>query len=182
MTPAPDDWRQPTDGEVGRMGKQANLRIGLFFLSAALLFASLLVPTISEDWRQSKMEGVEFFTIGPRFFPYLSAGIMGLLSLLLIFDGLLRKRSGTGEAETPPPQPSLRPVFAFMGIGFGYIAVLPYLGVILATPLCLAVYFWYFELHRWIWSLLLSIGVTAIIYYCFAKLMLVPLPMGFLEM
>jgi integral membrane sensor domain MASE1 len=70
---------------------------------------------------------------------------------------------------------------AFMGIGFGYIAVLPYLGVILATPLCLAVYFRYFEFHRWIWILLLSIGVTAIIYYCFAKLMMVPLPMGFLE-
>jgi hypothetical protein len=156
--------------------------MGLFFLCAALLFASLLVPTISEDWRQSKIEGMEFFTIGPRFFPYLSAGIMGLLSLLLIFEGLLRKRAGTGKAETPSSQPSLRPVFAFMGIGFGYIVVLPYLGVILATPLCLAVYFWYFEFRRWIWTLLLSIGVTGIIYYCFAKLMMVPLPMGFLEM
>lgn len=158
------------------------MKIGLFFLSAALFFTFLLVPTISEDWRQSKIEDVEFFTIGPRFFPYLSAGIMGLLSLLLIFDVLLLKRAGAGETETPPPQPSLRPVLAFMGIGFGYIAVLPYLGVILATPLCLAVYFWYFEFHRWIWTLLLSIGVTAIIYYCFAKLMMVPLPMGFLEM
>jgi putative tricarboxylic transport membrane protein len=167
-------------GKLG-MGKRANLRIGLFFLSAALLFAFLLVPTISEDWRQSKIEDVEFFTIGPRFFPYLSAGIMGLLSLLLVFDDLFRKRARTRKAEPPPPQPSLRPVFAFMGIGFGYIAVLPYLGVILATPLCLAVYFWYFEFHRWIWTLLLSIGVTAVIYYCFAKLMMVPLPMGFLE-
>lgn len=163
------------------MGKRANLKIGLFFLSAALLFALLLVPTISEDWRQSKIEDVEFFTVGPRFFPYLSAGIMGLLSLLLIFDDLSRKRAGTGEAETPPPKPPLRPVLAFMGIGFGYIAVLPYLGVILATPLCLAAYFRYFEFQRWNWILLLSIGVTAVIYYCFAELMMVPLPMGFLE-
>ncbi len=168
-------------GKLG-MGKPADLRIGLFFLSAALFFAFLLVPTISEDWRQSKIEDVEFFTIGPRFFPYLSAGIMGLLSLLLIFDGLLRKRAGPGEAKTPSPKPPLRPVLAFMGIGCGYIAVLPYLGVILATPLCLAAYFWYFEFHRWMWTLLLAIGVTVIIYYCFAKLMMVPLPMGFLEM
>jgi integral membrane sensor domain MASE1 len=167
-------------GKLG-MGKRTNLRIGLFFLSAALLFASLLVPTISEDWRQSKIEEVEFFTIGPRFFPYLSAGIMALLSLLLIFDGLLPRVPGPGEAQTTSPQPPLRPVLAFMGIGFGYIAVLPYLGVILATPLCLAVYFRYFEFHRWIWTLLLSIGVTVVIYYCFAKLMMVPLPMGFLE-
>jgi hypothetical protein len=167
-------------GKLG-MGKRTNLRIGLFFLSAALLFASLLVPTISEDWRQSKIEEVEFFTIGPRFFPYLSAGIMALLSLLLIFDGLLPKVPGPGEAETASPQPPLRPVLAFMGIGFGYIVVLPFLGVILATPLCLAAYFWYFEFHRWIWILLLAIGVTVIIYYCFARLMMVPLPMGFLE-
>lgn len=163
------------------MGKRSNLKIGLFFLSAALLFVSLLVPTISEDWRQSKIEDVEFFTIGPRFFPYLSAGIMGLLSLLLIFDDLLRKSAGRRKAETTPPNRPLRPVLAFMGIGFGYIAVLPYLGVIFATPLCLTFYFWYFEFQRWNWVLLLSIGVTVLIYYCFAKLMMVPLPMGFLE-
>lgn len=181
MMPELEDWRQPIDGEAGAMGKRSNLRIGLFFLSAALLFASLLVPTISEDWRQSKIEDVEFFTIGPRFFPYLSAGIMGLLSLLLISDDLLRKRTERGKVEPARPKPPLRPVLAFMGIGFGYIAVLPYLGVILATPLCLAVYFRYFEFQRWNWILLLSIGVTAVIYYCFAKLMMVPLPMGFLE-
>lgn len=164
------------------MGKRSNARIGLFFLSAALCFAFFLVPTISEDWRQSKLEDVEFFTIGPRFFPYLSAGIMGLLSLLLIFDALLRKRAGAGEAGTTSPKTPLRPVLVFMGIGFGYMVVLPYLGVILATPLCLAAYFWYFGFHRWSWVLLLSIGVTVTIYYCFAKLMMVPLPMGFLEM
>lgn len=164
------------------MGKRSNLRIGLFFLCAALLFTSLLVPTISEDWRQSKIEAVEFFTIGPRFFPYLSAGIMGLLSLLLILEDLFHKGTGPAKPQTPSPPHPLQPVLAFMGIGFGYIAVLPYLGVILATPLCLAVYFWYFEFRRWIWTLLLSIGVTVIIYYCFAKLMMVPLPMGFLEM
>jgi putative tricarboxylic transport membrane protein len=163
------------------MLKILDVKIGLFFLILALVVAFLLVPTIGQDWRQSKAADVEFFTVGPRFFPYLSAGIMAFLSLLLILGGLRQRRSGLDEPSPVPQRGQLNPVLAFMGIGTGYIAALPFLGVAVATPICLAAFFWYFELRRWTWILLFSIGVTIAIYYVFEKLMGVPLPMGFLE-
>jgi putative tricarboxylic transport membrane protein len=167
---------------VNGMFKSLDIKIGLLFLTLALVVALLLVPTISEDWRQSTAGDAEFFTVGPRFFPYLSAGIMAFLSLLLIFEGLRQRHSRADETQPTLKKAQLNPALAFMGIGTGYIAALPLLGVAIATPLCLAAFFWYFELRRWGWTLLFSIGVTVVIYYVFEKLMGVPLPMGFLEM
>lgn len=163
------------------MFKSLDVKIGLLFLTLALVLALFLVPTIGQDWRQSTAVDVEFFTVGPRFFPYLSAGIMAFLSLLLILGGLWKKGYGAEETRPVMKKDQLNPVLAFMGIGTGYIAALPFLGVAIATPLCLAVFFRYFELRRWGWILFFSIGATIVIYYVFEKLMGVPLPMGFLE-
>jgi putative tricarboxylic transport membrane protein len=163
------------------MFKILDVKIGFLFLIFALVVAFLLVPTIGQDWRQSKAADVEFFTVGPRFFPYLSAGIMAFLSLLLILGGIRHRRSQAYETGPVMKKAPLNPVLFFMGIGTGYIAALPLLGVALATPLCLAAFLRYFEFRRWGWILLISIGVTIAIYYIFEKLMGVPLPMGFLE-
>jgi len=163
------------------MFKILDVKIGLLFLIFALVLGIFLVPTIGQDWRQSTAAEVDFFTVGPRFFPYLSAGIMAFLSLLLIFEGLRQRSSRANEARPVMRKDPLHPVLVFMGIGTGYIAALPFLGVAIATPLCLAAFFWTFELRRWGWIFLFSIGVTIAIYYIFEKLMGVPLPMGFLE-
>ena len=76
------------------MLKHLNFKIGLFFLVLAFLFGLFMVPTVGEDWQKTAGADVEFFTVGPRFFPYLSAGIMALLSLLLMIDSALKARSG----------------------------------------------------------------------------------------
>ncbi len=164
------------------MLKDLDFKIGLFFLAFALLFACIIVPTVGEDWRQSTVGDVEFFTVGPRFFPFLTAGIMGILAILLMVGSLLRQKSGAAESRVPIHKEQLKPVLVFIGIGLLYIISLPLLGVIVATPVCLMVYFWYFDLRKWVWVLLLSIGITAVIYICFEKLMMVPLPLGFLDM
>ena len=163
------------------MLSKVNIKIGLFFLILAILFAVFMVPTISEEWREASTADVEFFTIGPRFFPYLAAGIIAFLSIILIIDSSLKMRSGDTELFAPITADQLKPVCVFIVIGIVYISLLPFLGVLVATPPCLAVYFWYFELRKWIWVAAISIGTTVIVYLCFAKLMMVPLPMGFLE-
>ena len=163
------------------MLSKVDLKIGIVLLIFAILFAGLMVPTISDKWREASTADVEFFTVGPRFFPYLAASIIGLLSIIMIIDSRLKLRSGDSESFAPITKAQLKPVSVFIGIGILYILLLPYLGVIIATPLCLTVYFWYFELRNWIWIAALSIGTTLIVYLCFAKLMMVPLPMGFLE-
>lgn len=163
------------------MFKHLNFKIGLFFLVFALLFALFIVPTISNDWRKTAGADVEFFTIGPRFFPFLTAGIMALLSILLIIDTISQARSGLKPSPFPLKLEQLAPVLVFMSIGLAYIFAIPFLGVMLATPLCLTVFFRYFGIRKWAWVLLLALGITAIIYLCFEKLMMVPLPRGFLE-
>jgi putative tricarboxylic transport membrane protein len=124
---------------------------------------------------------VEFFTVGPRFFPYLTAAIMGVLALVLILQSALEVRAGA-----PPPRltltgAQLRPVLVFIVVGIAYSAALPFLGVPIATPICLVVCFRYFGLRNWGLILLLAAGTTAVIYLSFEKIMMVPLPMGFLE-
>ena len=163
------------------MFKYLNFKVGLFFLVFALLFAIFIVPTVSDDWRKTAGADVEFFTIGPRFFPFLTAGIMALLSVLLIIDTASQARSGVKPPPSPLNREQLKPVLVFMSIGLVYIFSIPFLGVLLATPLCLTAYFRYFDIRKWRWVLLLAIGITVVIYLCFEKLMMVPLPRGFME-
>jgi hypothetical protein len=76
---------------------------------------------------------------------------------------------------------ALKAVLISTGIGMSYIVLIPLLGVILVTPLCMAAYSWYFGLRRWVWIVIVPIVLTAFIYVSFGKFMMVPLPMGFLE-
>ena len=163
------------------MFKHLNSKIGLFFLAFAFLFALFIVPTVSEDWRKTAGADIEFFTIGPRFFPYLTAGIMATLSVLLIIDGALQAKSGKKDSQSSINKEQLKPVLMFMAIGTVYVFSISFLGVLIATPLCLAAYFRYFGLRKWGWVVLLAGGITGAIYLCFEKLMMVPLPMGFME-
>jgi len=163
------------------MFKSINFRIGLFFLTFALFIIVFMVPTISEEWRQASTADVEFFTIGPRFFPYLATGIIGFLSVILIVQSWLQHRSGSTPPRSVFTRDALKAVLISTGIGMSYIVLIPLLGVILVTPLCLAAYFWYFGLRRWVWIVAVPLVLTAFIYVSFVKFMMVPLPMGLLE-
>lgn len=160
------------------MFKILDFKIGIFFLIFSLVFGLLLVPTIEENWSYSPKAKVQSYTLGPRFFPYLSASLMGLLSILLMAKSLYAKKQHAEENKLLRSKSGFQPVLVFMVIGSGYIAFLPYLGVALATPLCLLTLFWYFGVRKWIWILLFTIGVTIFIYVVFEKLMGIPLPQG----
>jgi len=163
------------------MFKFRDLKIGLFFLSFSLIFAFLLVPTIQEDWAHSSKGRIQSYTLGPRFFPYLAAGLMGLLSIMLIVQNLRPHKLKINEDKLPPRKNEFYPVLAFMSMGMAYIIILPFIGVPLATPLCLFCFFWYFGNRNLTWILLFAMGVTVFIYGVFEKLMGIPLPMGILN-
>lgn len=163
------------------MFKSINFRVGFFFLAFALFIIVFMVPTISEEWRQASTADVEFFTIGPRFFPYVATGIIGFLSVILIVQSWLQHRSRSTPPRAVFTRGALKAVLISMGIGMSYIVLIPLLGVILVTPLCLAAYFWYFGLRRWMWIVVVPIVLTAFIYVSFGMFMMVPLPMGLLE-
>ncbi len=141
--------------------------------------AFFLVPTIEQDWQHPAHGERQFYTLGPRFFPYLSAGLMAFLATLLIL-GSLRRRTTLGgrERKEASAKGELRPVLAFMGIGTAYIMALPLLGTALATTFCLIGLFRYFGFRSWVWGLILAGGISMLIYFIFEKMMGVPLPVS----
>jgi hypothetical protein len=163
------------------MFKSINFRVGIFFLAFSLCVALFVVPMIGEEWRQAPTADMEYFTLGPRFFPYISIGIIGFLSVILILQSWWQHRSRLTAPRPVFTGDVLKAVLTSIGIGGAYIVLIPLLGVILVTPLCLAAYFWYFGLRRWVWIIVVPIVLTAFIYICFGKFMMVPLPMGLLE-
>lgn len=161
------------------MFKVREVKIGTFFLIFSLGVTFFLVPTIEQNWEHPAKGERHFYTLGPRFFPYLSAGLMAFLATLLIL-GNLRESSRPREAEKieTKGKRELRHVFAFMGIGAAYIGALPLLGTALATPFCLLGLFQYFGFRSWVWELVLAGGITMLIYIIFEKMMGVHLPVG----
>lgn len=162
------------------MTVKLHLKVGCFFLILSLLFIVFMVPTISEDWREASFTDAELFAVGPRFFPYLAASIIALLSVVLIIGSSKEKTPVNSDIQGFITKEQLKHVSFFIIIGVVYISILNLLGVLIATPLILLCYFLYFEIKNWFLITALSIGTTIIIYFCFAKLMMVPLPMGLL--
>ncbi|NIO12103.1 MAG: hypothetical protein GTO40_30405, partial [Deltaproteobacteria bacterium] len=105
----------------------------------------------------------------------------GFLSVILILQSWWQHYSRLTSPRPVFASDVLKVVLTSIGIGVAYIVLIPFLGVILVTPLCLAAYFWYFGLRRWVWIIVVPIVLTAFIYICFGKFMMVPLPMGFFE-
>jgi len=162
------------------MPKNLDFMIGLFFLAMALLFAIFMVPTIGEPWSGILEEEEEFYTVGPRFFPYLASGIVAACSLLLLVKSRREDRSSESVPITSFTLDQIKSAGAFVGIGLVYILLLHPLGVVVATPLCLASFFWYHGTRGWVGLLLVPLTVTAAIYIVFEKFMMIPLPEGIL--
>ncbi|MPY90028.1 MAG: hypothetical protein GEU99_19155 [Luteitalea sp.] len=147
--------------------RSTEFRLGIAFATLALA-ALLLVPTISNEWRRSTIAGDQFFTLGPRFFPFVAVALMGLFSALLIVSN--RRTASRDEPRRP-----LRAVVAFFVIGAAYVAAFPFWGL-LATPFCLGALFFYFGVRRWTTLVLVPIVTTVLMVICFEHVMRIPLP------
>jgi putative tricarboxylic transport membrane protein len=158
-----------------------NLKIGCFFLALSIFVIVFMVPTISRDWREASFTSADMYAIGPRFFPYLAAAIIGILSVALIAGALKSKQIEEAEEKPFMNAEHFKNILVFLVIAVLYIALFQWLGAIIATLLCLICNFTYFEVRGWVWRIGLSLATTLVIYLCFAKMMMVPLPMGFLE-
>lgn len=162
------------------MLKSPDFEIGIFFLAFALLVAVFLVPGIGEGLGGFSASQEGFYTVGPRFFPLLAAGIIGLLSLLLILRSASQNRQA-GPLHRSLTGEQVKAVSIFLVIAFTYVALVAPVGLVLTTPLCLAALFWVYGLRRWYWLTVVPLVVIAVIYFCFEIVMDVQLPNGLLE-
>jgi hypothetical protein len=111
---------------------------------------------------------------GPGFFPLLAGIALGLLSLGLVVEAMLRRGdrgglAGRGQALVKP--------FSVIAALVVYALLLEQAGYLLSTVALLAVLL-AFERQRWPLVIAVSVGGTLVSYWLFALRLAVPLPRG----
>lgn len=111
--------------------------------------------------------------LGPAFFPRLLALVLAGLALILI----MRAVSGRSD-PTPPPVMRLGVFVGILVLMVAYAVALPWAGFLLATPLLLAAVIRLLGLRAWLTLGGTAVGVTLVLYFAFARVLHVLLPMG----
>lgn len=143
--------------------------IGAAILS--LLFLTLAVPSITGDWQQGN--DARYYTVGPRFFPYIAG------SLTLIFGLLIAVRpEGGGSFASLLDRDKRRNFLYAFGISIAYVALLDVIGFVIATIVSLVAFFLCFGERRWGWIVAIAIGVPILTKLFFLKGFMLELPTG----
>ncbi len=146
---------------------------GLILLIFSLVLAFYITPNQVEMHRN-----VTLVALSPRFFCYLTSGLLGFLSLVLIYLSL--KKNGQDEAaETKPTswQPLLRGLFS-TAVACLYVALASILGFFVSTALAMTIFLIYFGVKNWLGILLFLLIVLGFIYLLFVEALKVVMPSG----
>lgn len=148
---------------------------GLGIAASALLFILFAVPTISDDWQTSA--GAQYFTVGPRLFPYIAASLCGLLGIALAVHPQRGHNLGNLKERA-----ARRNVMIAIGLSILYASVLDVLGFLLATFAALLLFLLVFGERRWYVIAPIVVGVPLVVSYIFLKFFMLELPPGLLEL
>ena len=145
-------------------------RIGIILFLFSLFFyfvaTPLGVPSAQEGFGQD-----------PAFMPNLIAIMLGFFGLLLVFHSHVFT-----EGEDARPATGLFPSRTLITIALfvAYIIITPILGYLPATALALLCYLLFWGFRRPVAVAILTVTVPLVLYWFFAKVMLVMLPQGIL--
>jgi putative tricarboxylic transport membrane protein len=142
------------------------------YFFANLLWLTLAVLAGVESWRL----GVgDFHNPGPGFLPFYAAMLFGLLAVVSLLQDL---RTMTGNASEIWGGVNWVRWIAMVISLFLYVAVLEWLGFIVATFLLMLVLFRLLEPYRWTTVLCLSLATMGSAYLFFVVLLESRLPRG----
>ena len=117
--------------------------------------------------------------LGPLFFPYMMMGIISLLALTLLVNSLSFRTPLPARTTSGTPPQWTKDQGIFIGLFFVYLLALPSIGYIACTLAYLLINMLYLgkKENKWyaIYALT-TVGITALVYYIFAKVMLLFLP------
>ncbi len=150
----------------------------VFGIAAALLsllFLAIAVPGISGDWQSGA--DARYFTIGPRFFPYIAGTLTLVFAILIAIHP-----SGGNKIKALTNPVARRNVILSLALSVGYVALLDIFGFILATAVALVAFFLTFGERRWFLIGSIAIGVPVATEYAFLKAFMLELPSGLLEL
>ena len=152
-------------------------------LVGALVVVLLGVTVFALSYMQQKAT-VRFDAIGPMGFPRVLGGlfvVLGSLQALRTVRGLKSygqwaPHEGT-EDEPEHASSSVRGLAFILG-SFAYLALMPVLGYLVATPLAIASGLRALEFRRTTAAIAISVGFTLVGFYIFGVVLSVPLPPG----
>ena len=145
---------------------------GLILLVFSLILAFYLTPDQVELQRGSVP-----LALSPRLFCYVTAGLLALLSLILIIFSLKKEGQAAAAAQTTSWEPLIRGLVC-TAIAAVYVALSSLLGFFVSTALAMAVFLVYFGVKKWSGILLFLFIVLGFIYLLFIKGLKVVMPDG----
>lgn len=144
-------------------------------IAVALLTALFGIVTMIGSLQVGINWGVE----GPRagFFPF----YVGLTIVLCSAINLLRVLKEETDGSLFADWGQLRSVMSVVVPTAVYVAVMPYIGIYLASFLLIALFMKWLGRYPWLLTLVLAVGVPLVFFVLFERWFLVPLPKGPIE-
>lgn len=144
---------------------------------ASIVLLLVMLGFYMESTRIDTMGGVD---LGPLFFPHLMMGVIFILSVALLCKSVSFSAAAAKKATAEKLFCTTKDQVIFIALFFIYLIALPYAGYLPATLAYLIINMIYLGQKgskKWYVIYLCStIGMTALIYYIFAKVMLLFLP------
>jgi len=161
------------------------MRKATLSVSAALFVLAVVYWLAADAIPASRLAG----QVGADGLPKLLGLALGVLSLLLAGQTLFEMRRAAaadggddqdkGEDRLPGSWREHLRALGLIGIGVGYLLVLPHLGYMVSAGLLLAAVATYAGLKPSPATLLFAIGGGVLFYLIFVKILQIPLPAGF---
>jgi len=109
---------------------------------------------------------------GPGLWPIVISAVMLAMAALLVMKSL--KMAPEKNTEVPLWNEGTKRVYITMGILFAYVALLEFLGFIIATTVMEAIFIqWFAKKKPWI-TVILALAITLVIYCVFQYVLNVP--------
>jgi len=123
-----------------------------------------------------------FRAAGTGLFPLLLGILLMILSVLFLFNLLLRKEKDLEKKEAPVEASagSLKPVILFLGMMALATLFFNFLGYPLIAFLLMAALLRILGMRRWSMNIVLSLATAVVSYFLFVQWLKIPLPKGWL--
>ncbi len=146
---------------------------GLIMLVFSLVLAFYITPNQVELHRN-----IQLLALSPRLFCYITAGLLGVLSAVLVFLSFKKEAQESAAANRYNSwQPLMRGLFS-TAVACVYALLSGILGIFVSTALAMTVFLIYFGVRQWKGMLLFLFIVLGFIYLLFVQALKVVMPDG----
>ena len=112
-------------------------------------------------------------TLGADFMPYIFAGALAVLSVLLIIEGFVRNCEGASGHKIPSKK--AWGIVLLFAVIVGYVFGIAYVSFLVVTPITLAILLYMGGSRKPLEIVLTSVIVTGTVYYLFHTVFQVPI-------